>query len=119
VNALKEGRPVMSGMALTSTSARAIVDKSDLRNSRKAHAVWRAVVSTPLWLLLAATADEVMKHAEGILQQQYLLATRAGDGKGYSCVCTDEHMWHVRQGGPSYDSTTLEDSGRSPLPRFL
>jgi hypothetical protein len=29
------------------------------------------------------------------------------------------YTWYVRGGGPSYASITLEDSGRSPLPRFL
>jgi hypothetical protein len=91
VNTMKEGKLVMPSMGL-STSARPIVDKSDLQNSKKIHAACQAFILMPLWLL-AATAGEVTKHAEGILQQQYLLlATRTGGGIGYSCVHTDENI---------------------------
>ncbi len=80
----------MPNMAL-GTSARAILDKSDLRNNKKSDRISQSVVSTPLWSV-AATAGEVTKHAEGILQQQYLLATRTG---GYSCVCINRNTWLV------------------------
>jgi hypothetical protein len=51
VSAMKEGKLVMSSMHL-STSARSIVDKSDLQNSKKIHVASQAVMLTPLWSLV-------------------------------------------------------------------
>jgi hypothetical protein len=117
VNAMKEGKSVMPNMGL-STSARSIVDKSDLQNSKKIQAASQAAVSTPLWSL-AATAGEVTKHAKGILQQQHLLATTKGGFYGYSCVPTNKHMWLVRGDAPSHVTLKKEEDKwyfHSPLP---
>ena len=91
VSCMKAGNAVMPYMPLAFT-ARGIIDRVDLKMARKTGSALLGMTSTPLWTR-STSRVHVTKHAEGILQQQYLHAT----GGKYSSARTDSHTWLIHR----------------------
>jgi hypothetical protein len=90
VSCMKEGSAIMLYMLLAHT-ARGIFDKSDLKMHRKTSSTLLSMMSSmPSWSR-SSSSVHVTKHAEGILQKQYL-HSMAGS---CSYTCTDSHAWLV------------------------
>ena len=70
VSSLKAGDTIKPYHTLP-TSCKNIHDKQDMRNSQKTAAALQKVGSTPLWCT-SQTAIVMTKHAEGILQQEFV-----------------------------------------------
>jgi hypothetical protein len=91
VSSMKAGETIKPYMTLP-TTCKNIRDKQDMRNNRKTTDALQRVGSTPLWST-TETATVVTKHAEGILQHEFLLAKKE---ERYSCVRIDSNTWLVR-----------------------
>ena len=73
VSCLKAGQTVAPFMRIAQTTKNTL-ERVDLKVHRKRASAIQKLISMPLWTTSASSTD-VTRHAEGILQQQYLLAT--------------------------------------------
>jgi hypothetical protein len=91
-SSMESGKTVKPFMALPTSYKNIPRDKQDFQNKLKTTNELQRVGYMPLWST-TDNASVMTKHAEGILQQDFLRATRDA---GYSYICTDSNMWLVR-----------------------
>jgi hypothetical protein len=113
---LSDGAQSGQSQALLHICVLSLMPQIDLKMHRKAASAIEKVFFTPLWTN-SSSSTHVTRHAEGILQHQYLLATETGR---YRFARTDETTWLVcgkilQAVKSEHDSIIVSN----PIPNFL